>query len=444
MFFLSECSIIQFYCVLLHVKTCVDMNFEELVETRDIRKSNKVKMPFGYFHKRQIDGKYSNFVEFLDELSDNLLFAECLKKDCEVSAQVNDKHQLHFTPNAEEGSNGIYAIAVEPGNYLTMGQLLNETPSVVAQKDFLENTVNDLLQLTITLNEKGVQQVCFAPSNVLVRRNDNDVRLLLHGSPFHRLGVYDTLYEGLEEYIAPEVLRGETPTDCSDVYGLAKFIDYLYASSGLPIAIKSVIKKALSEDPEARYASVSEFKKALIQRKTAFRSAVTSITAIGVALILVGLFFALTPDTEMVEFVKPVEEPISEELLDEGFDPATELGAAADSATIAAAIKDYQMKDSDKIDEKKIREFEAKGEAIFRKQFSKEADRILSGIYNNKNMAGGQKAFEDASGKAMQELVEKQIELGEHSSLPSEKSQRIASEIIEQITERKKAELSKE
>ena len=65
------------------------MNFEELVETRDVRKSNKVKMPFGYFHKRQIDGKYSNFVEFVDELSDNILFAECLKKDCEVAAQVS-------------------------------------------------------------------------------------------------------------------------------------------------------------------------------------------------------------------------------------------------------------------------------------------------------------------------------------------------------------------
>ena len=166
-----------------------------------------------------------------------------------------------------------------------------------------------------------------------------------------------------------------------------------------------------------------------------------SISAIAIALILAGLFFALTPDTEMVEFIKPVEEPISEELLDEGFDPSTELGAAADSATIAKAIKEYQMKDSDKIDEKKIREFEAKGEAIFRKQFSKEADRILSGVYNSKNMAGGQKSFEQASNKAMQELVEKQIELGEHSSLPSEKSQRIASEIIEQITERKKVEM---
>ena len=418
------------------------MNYEELVETRDVRKSNKVKMPFGFFHKRQIDGKYSNFVEFLDELSDNILFAECLKKDCEIAAQISDRHQLHYTPNAE-GSDGIYAVAVEPGNYLTVGQLLNEVPSVVAQKGFLENTIKDLMELTIKLNEKEVQQVCFAPSNVFVRKNDYDVRLLLHGSPFYRLGAYDTLYEGIEEYIAPEVLLGEVPTDRSDVYGLGKFIEYLNASSGMPFYLKSVIKKATAEDPEARYATVADFRKALSQRKATFKSAVTSLSAIAIALILVGLFFTLTPDTEMVEFVKPVEEPISEELLDEGFDPSTELGAAADSATIAEAIKEYQMKDSDKIDEKKIREFEAKGEAIFRKQFSKEAERVLSGVYNSRTMNSGQKSFEDASGKAMEELVEKQIELSEHSALPSEKSQRIASEIIEQITERKKAEMSK-
>ena len=420
------------------------MNYEELVETRDVRKSNKVKIPFGYFHKRRIDGKYSNFVEFSDELSDNILFADCLKKDCEVTAQTDDKHQLRFTPNSEEDSNGIYAIAVEPGNYLTIGQLLNEMPSVVAQKDFLENTIKDLIHLTIALNEKGVQQVCFAPSNVFVRKNDNSIRLMLHGSPFYRLNAYDVIYEGIEEYIAPEVLRGEAPTDRSDVYGIAKFIEYLNASSGMPFYLKSVIKKATSEDHEARYTSVAELNKALSQRKAAFKSTITSLSAIAIALILVGLFFTLTPDTEVVEFVKPVEEPISEELLDEGFDPSTELGAAADSATIAEAIKEYQMKDSDKIDERKIREFEAKGEAIFRKQFTKEAERILSSVYNSRSLSGNQKSFEDASRRAMQELVEKQIELGEHSSLPSEKSQRIASEIIEQITERKKAELNKE
>jgi serine/threonine protein kinase len=400
-------------------------------------------MPFGYFHKRQIDGKYSNFVEFLDELSDNILFAECLKNDCEVAAQMSDRHQLHFTPNTEEGNNGIYAVAVEPGNYLTVGQLLNEVPAVVAQKGFLENTIKDLLDLTIMLNEKGVQQVCFAPCNVFVRRNDYDVRLLLHGSPFHRLGAYDTLYDGIEEYIAPEVLRGEVPTDRSDVYGLGKFIDYLNASSGLPFYLKSVIKKATAEDPEARYATVADLKKALSQRKATFKSAVTSLSAIAIALILVGLFFTLTPDTEMVEFVKPVEEPVEESLLDEGFDPLTELGPDADSATIAKAIQDYMMNDSDKVDEKKMREFQTKAENIFRKQYTKEADAILSKIYNNERMNNNEKNFKATSEEVMKELVQKQREMAANSALSDETAQRIASEIIEQLTEKKMAELAK-
>ena len=99
------------------------------------------------------------------------------------------------------------------------------------------------------------------------------------------------------------------------------------------------------------------------------------------------------------------------------------------------------MTDSDRVNEKKLREFEAKGEAIFRKQYAKEAERILSKVYNNDRMNNSQKSFEVASDQAMQELVKKQRELGDNSSLSQEKSQRIASEIIEQITERKKAEI---
>jgi len=423
-------------------KTIEEVNYEELVEKRNALKTNRVQMPFGYFYKRQIDGKYSNFVEFHDELADNILFSDCVKKDSEASATLGDRRQLRFTPNTgEEGSDGIYAVAVEPGNYQTIGQLLDETPAVVAQKGFVENAVDDLAKLLTALNEKGIQQICLAPSNVLVRKNDNSVRLLLHGSFYQKLGMNAELYDGVEEFVAPEVMRGEPATDRSDVYALAKFMEYLYASSGLPIEQKMVVKKALSEDPEARYTTVDEFAKAVAQRKAAMRSALMGIGAIVVALIVVGLYFTVTPNTEAVEFVKPVEEQVTDELLDEGFDPTTEFGAAADSAAIAAAIKDFQMKDSDKVDEKKLREFEAKGEQIFRKQFTQEADRILSKIYNNDRMNNNQKNFEAASDKVMEELVKKQQELGEHSALSNEKTQRIASEIIEQITERKKAEL---
>ena len=418
------------------------MNFEELLETRDARKTNKVRLPYGYFYKRLIDEKYSNFVEFGDELTDALLFSDCVRKDSEATKGINDRHQLRFYPNeSEDNSQNVFAVAVEPGNYLTLEQLLNDNPSIVARKDFLDTTVSDLANLLITLNERDIFQLCLAPSNILVRKNDNSVRLLLHGSFYERLGMNAELFEGVEGYVAPEVLRGEKGTAASDVYALAKFMEYLYASSGMPFELKQCVSKAASEDSAQRYASVADFTKAMAQRKATFRSALMGAGAILIALILAGLFFGLTPDTEEVEFVKPVEEPISEDLLDEGFDPATELGAAADSASIANAIRDYQMKDSDKIDERKIREFEAKGEQIFRKQYTKEAERILSGVYNSDKMNGGQKNFEAASDRAMQELVEKQIEIGEHSSLSKEKSQRIASEIIEQVTERKKTEM---
>lgn len=415
-----------------------------MIESRDKRKTNKVRMPLGFFHKRLIDDKYSNFVEFHDELADNILFSDCVRRDSEAAAAVSDKMQLRFQPNeGGEGSQGVFAVALEPGNYVTLEQLLNDNPAVVARKDFLEGTIGGVARLLTLFNERGIRLLCLAPSSVLARKSDSGVRLLFHGSFYEQLGLNEEIYEGVEQYVAPEVLRGEPSTDSSDVYALARLIEYLYASSGMPFELKRPVRKALAEAPADRYATVAEFVKAMEQSKATLRTALMGGGAVLVALILAGLFFGLTPNTEPVEFVTPVEEQISDELLDEGFDPATELGAAADSATIANAIKDFQMSDSDKIDERKIREFEAKGEQIFRKQYAKEAERILSGVYNDDRMAGGQKNFEAASDRAMKELVQKQVELGEHSSLSREKSQRIASEIIEQVTERKKAEMGK-
>jgi hypothetical protein len=100
------------------------MNYEELLETRDVRKTTKVRLPYGYFYKRLIDGKYSNFVEFHDEVADAITFNSSVKAEYEALAEIHSKQQLHYTPN--EGDEGIYAIAVEVGNYITIEQLLKE------------------------------------------------------------------------------------------------------------------------------------------------------------------------------------------------------------------------------------------------------------------------------------------------------------------------------
>ena len=64
------------------------MNFEELIETRDARKTVKVRLPYGYFYKRQIEGKYSNFVEFHDEVADNIYFQKCVKAEYDALSGI--------------------------------------------------------------------------------------------------------------------------------------------------------------------------------------------------------------------------------------------------------------------------------------------------------------------------------------------------------------------
>ncbi len=417
------------------------MNFEELLETRDVRKTTKVRLPYGYFYKRLIEGKYSNFVEFHDEVADHVAFSNCVRTEAADMEKIGNKHQLHFVPN--EGDGGVYAIAVEVGNFITFDQLLNENPAVIARESFAADTLRDLVEITELLNDKGIYHVCFAPCNVLARKNDSTVRLLCHGSFYAKLD-QETLYDGLEDYVAPEVLAGGEISARADVYSLAKFVGWLYHSAGLPLEWRHVIARATAEDPERRYSSVKEFYNALINYKNMRRTALVGFAAIAIALAIVGCYFYMLPQPEQVEYVKAVEEPIPDDMLDEE-NLLYGLGADADSATIANIVaKQMRMKDSLSIDEKEMKAYQAKAEQIFRKQFTKEADRILSKVYNSKQMNLNEKDFMARSRSMTEELAKAEEKLAKEANLGNEKSQRIASEIIDQLTTKKMEALDKD
>ena len=73
----------------------------------------------------------------------------------------------------------------------------------------------------------------------------------------------------------------------------------------------------------------------------------------------------------------------------------------------------------------------------------KEAEAILSKIYNRTAMNSSEKAFLAGSHSTMEELLKAQVEIAAKAGLTDSKSQRIATEIVEKITERKKAEMKK-
>ena len=318
------------------------MNYEELLETRDVRKTTKVRLPYGYFYKRLIDGKYSNFVEFHDEVADAITFNNSVMAEHEALAEIHSKQQLHYTPN--EGEDGIYAIAVEVGNYVTIEQLLNENPSMVAKGDFVISTLRDLFDVTVELHAHNIYHVCYAPSNILVRKNDGSVRLLCHGSFYEKIGA-DILYEDLEGFVAPEVLAGGSADARSDVYSLGRFIAWIYQSSGLPIELRHIVEKATAEAPDNRYQTAEAMRQAINKARTIRKTGVIGASALAIALCLVGFYFYLLPSTEPVEFIKPVKEPIPDDLFEDNMNEYLGIGDDLDSATIAAIVA--QEKEND-------------------------------------------------------------------------------------------------
>ena len=418
------------------------MNFEEMLEQREAKKTSKIRMPYGYFYKRQIDGKYSNFVQFHDELTEDIFFSHSVKAESDAVTSIDHKSQLHFSTNSED--DGVFAIAVEVGNYQTLEQLLNDNPAIVARNDFMSATLKSLFDFTSYLNSRGIYHVCYAPSNILMRKNDNAVRLLCHGS-FYKDVDADLLYEGIEEFIAPEVFSKGKIDARTDVYSLGKLISFLYNFGSIPLELKQIVRKATEADPDKRYASVEDFEAAINKAQNLKRTGLLATAALAIALAIVGLFFYTLPSPDDMEYVKPVKEPVPDEMIEEDMDALLGIGADTDSATIAQIVKQQQhVKDSIGISEGKMREYNSKAEEIFRKQCTKAAESIISKVYNKDQMNGSEKDFTINAQKMTKELLSKKEEIMKSTAISSERAEAIADKIIEQLTEKKKAELDKD
>ena len=197
----------------------------------------------------------------------------------------------------------------------------------------------------------------------------------------------------------------------------------------MPFEYRRALKKAVSELPEDRFSTPEELLNAVRKQHNVIKTTVIACLSCVAALVCVGLYFEMFPETNPVEFVKPVPRQPTDDLLDDGFDPA-ELG-----------VTNSNSGDSLVIDEATERTYNAKAEEIFRKKYAEEADRILSKIYNKEYMSSAEKKFTAESQSTIDELMKKQAELGSDAGLTPERSQLIATEIIERITEQKKKEM---
>lgn len=402
------------------------MNYEELLIAKAGGKLNQSDMPIGEFFRAKQGDKYQSRVDIRRSLIDNIAFCEALKRECEENVKIGDKHQLHFTPVVESGEIVALSIA-ETGQYMSYAQMLNDTPAVVAQPKFLFHVLGELVEMTTLLHKRGIRHICFSPNTVFARKGSYSPLLLSHGSFYQSLGDLEEFYGEDAKYVAPEVLQHGTVDDRCDVYSIGKFLESLMVVSDMPIEYRRAVKKATSESPEDRYNTPEEMFSSVRKQHRYKWTAFTIVLSLFAALVLIGLYFDMFPETNPVEFVKPVPRQPTDDLLDDGFDPA-ELGVTNSGDSLV-------------YDEASERDYQAKAEEIFRKKYTEEAERILSKIYNTEWMSNAEKKFTSESQSTIDELMKKQAELGSDAGLTPERSQLIATEIIDRITEQKKKEM---
>lgn len=401
------------------------MNYEELLAARNDGKANKSQQPIGSYYREQVDGKWRGMVDIRAELNDNIVFAKALQQECEKNKTLAHNHQLHFTPVEENGE--VKSLALELGNYQTYEQLLKDNPAIIATKDFLDNTLKSLVELTSYLHAQGIWHVCYSPRTVFARKGDSAPMLLSHGSFYLGVDNQQELYGKDADFVAPEVLNHGAIDERCDIYSIGKFLQSICSQADLPMEYRSAVKKAVSQSPEDRYQTPEDMLKAIQQRRNTFKSALTLVIGVVAALVCLGLYFDMVPESNPVEFVKPVPRQATDDLIDDGFDPA-ELGVKAEGDSLV-------------IDDANDRDYQAKAEEIFRKRYEKEADRILSKIYNKSYMSNSEKKFLSESESTIDELMKSQNEIGAESGLTPERSQLIATQIIDRITEQKKKEM---
>lgn len=399
------------------------MNYEELLESRDSRALRVAKLPLGVFYKRLIDRKYTNVVKLRDDLVDNMIVSGDLGYEYQRNVNLKNAHLLHFSIIKKDDQ--TIGLLIEQGNFTNISDLLLDNPSVVTSPRFLENVVADLLDVTEYLHSQKIYHVCYAPTTVLCRKSNYNVMLLSHGSFYDNRR--ELLFSEYAEYLAPEVLSGGVVDERTDIYSLGKFIESLFLTSDMPIEYRKVINKATQEDPEARYQNVHELRKDLKNTGRLFKVLLISVIAILILCIGSFVWYDANSESRTMEYVKPAPKEPTDDLLDDGFNPQTELGIiTSDSSVQMTPQQQEQMK-----------VYKRKAEAIFRAQFAKRANVVLDKIYNKSYMGVNEKKFMSASQATTQELVNIQMELGQKAGLSDATSQHIASDIIESLTQQK-------
>ena len=360
-----------------------------------------------------------------------------IKRPCKKFADIA-AYQEAFTAEATQGMgwahpnllNYISLQKDEQGWYITFEYI----PAVPLNRALLDgvlqiNTVaeskrimNQLMNAVAYLHSRNICHLDIRPENIFITKGTHDVLLANPANIY--VSCTPSFFIFKEKYAAPELFKESTvPTPACDIYSLGKVMEYLYSYSHLSPGIRHIILKATRPEPAKRYADVEEMKKAFGTSRYIDWS-IQAIKGVAAVTVILLAYYGLREepaDKETLQFIEEVKH-INRQALETAEDRNRNYSIPLPSDSIRSLPTDTL--------EFNPEEHRRLAERIFKKEFRRRAENIITAMYTPQKMNISEKAFQEQSLDGFSQLNKIQRELGEQFNLTT----RLSSEIISELT----------
>ena len=335
-----------------------------------------------------------------------------IKRPCKKFADIA-AYQEAFAAEATQGMgwahpnllNYISLQMDEQGWYITF----EYTPAVPLNRALLDgvlqiNTVtefkqimNQLMDAVAYLHSRNICHLDLRPGNIFITKGTHDVLLANPANIY--VSYTPSFFIFKEKYAAPELFKENTvPTLACDIYSLGKVMEYLYSYSHL--------------SPGIRY----------IDRTVQVIKGIAAVTVILLA------YYGLREepaDKETLQFIEEVKH-INRQTLETTDNRNRSYSIPLPSDSIRPLPTDTL--------EFNPEEHRKLAERIFKKEFRRRAENIISAMYTPQKMNISEKAFQEQSLDGFSRLNKIQRELSEQFNMNPILTTRLSSEIISELT----------
>ncbi|NDV66405.1 serine/threonine-protein kinase [Bacteroides sp. 224] len=225
-----------------------------------------------FCYKVNRDGKWLLMKQLKQEFTTDPLYLEALKKEFEVGQHLDHPNIVRYVNGTDT------EIFMQYVDGLPLNQFIKMKPNYFKDKANRKRFVDELTSAIDYLHLHQVLHLDLKPTNILITRQGNHVKLIDFGFAYQDCFIYQPA--GTEGYTAPEQINGSADlSPASDIYAIGRVLKELNIGS------RKVINKCMADDPKRRYQSVEELRAALQSASGRWRY---WVVACGVGVVLVG------------------------------------------------------------------------------------------------------------------------------------------------------------